>query len=622
MVHQRFSVFVILLFLIYIEAYPQNHNGKFRLGVIDYYDSAKIVATFDPINFELAKLFDAKPELIIYSYNKLKNALLNGEVDMAVFSPNAYIDAKKEYMEIGRNDISVFASHLANGKPGYYGVIVVMDTSSCNTLFDLKGKTFLFTHILSTSGYKLPYSIFIKNGIEPSIDFKTERVFSGSHINSIRALMNGEVDGIATYIEALEQEPNINMSRLKILYKTGLIPYNAYVLSPLMKEEQKTKIKYFMFHAHEDLNIYNILLKNELDINQWIPVDDNFYNGIRPLVGVKRTKKHTKIIFGEKSTNVKDQQLDFLRARCAEELEHTDRFTLTLSDKSNSKTDSISINIYNANTKIWEFSVFYNSDLIFNLELDSVDFSKFPKLFVAKVLDYFPIKTKLDQDKQNNLFLIHYGYNDGINKSYSFEIQSGTEIQFIDPQVIQIFDTYSTFDIAENEIIKKGSDVHIVFSGEENSYIQPNQNNGDSLINGFWSKLDNIWGVIGIVVAIVSGTFGALFSYRKKRRFKKMLHEANYILKEYFDGKEIETNLNQLKTEIGDLFEKQYIQDHQYQFLKDKIKEIHEIILKKEKIPEHIKLEIKEITKDGIITEKEYNRLIALLDKEKSLSID
>ncbi len=614
----KFNIFILSLLCfslhsVSLNAQTQKKADSFILGVVDYCDSTKINSTYYPVVQEIARVTGKEASLEIYPYDRLKYALMHDEIDMAIFSPNAYIDAKKEFDANGFAGIEAFASHIANGRKGYYGVIIVFDSTETYTLSDLKGKRFMFTHTLSTSGYKLPYNVLIKNGIEPSMDFTSEELFSGSHILSIKALQDGKTDGIATYLEALIQEPSIDTSDLRILHKTGLIPYNAYVFAAGTDEKTRRQVKDFMFHAHENLATYNRIFKNILGITQWFPIDDSFYNGLRPLCGVKRNKPKIYLRYDKTKTSPDNDTIEFLLQRCREELMGTNRFQV-LEYPVSDAADSIILKIYHPKQNIYSISAYLNNKLLFNHDQPIDAISDFPPLFKNKILGAFPVKTRLDYDGKNQYWMVHYGTNDGITDEYTFEISEGHYKTQLESDAYHLNESFTVLKPQNESKLSKGDPVTILHKAD-NQAIDTTTKEG--LWDNFWSKLDNIWGVIGLLAALITAAAGTFFSYRKKKRFRQMLHQANHILKEHFEGKEIDKNLSELKLQISELFEKHYIKEQHYQFLKEKINEIKGIISQRSQISDSLKVEIERITSDGKITEKEYNRLINLLEREE-----
>jgi len=80
--------------------------------------------------------------------------------------------------------------------------------SGLTRLEDLRGKTIAFVDPASSSGYIYPMVLLMQRGLVQKADPKTffrEVVFSGAHDASMRALLNGHVDAIASFDLAREQ---------------------------------------------------------------------------------------------------------------------------------------------------------------------------------------------------------------------------------------------------------------------------------------------------------------------------------------------------------------------------------------------------------------------------------
>ena len=94
---------------------------------------------------------------------------------------------------------------------------------------DLRGKTIAFVDPASSSGYIYPMVLLIQKGLVKNRDPKTffrEVVFSGAHDASMRALLNGHVDAIASFDMAREQylKDPAERERIAFVAETPPIP--------------------------------------------------------------------------------------------------------------------------------------------------------------------------------------------------------------------------------------------------------------------------------------------------------------------------------------------------------------------------------------------------------------
>ncbi len=115
----------------------------------------------------------------------------------------------------------------------YESQILVRADSGINDLNGLKGKRFAFVDALSASGYVFP-TLTIKNktGQEPKTFF-SQTTFAGGHPQAALAVLNKQVDGAATFIDARLQlqatVPDI-MTTLKRIDTSGPIPNDGTAL--------------------------------------------------------------------------------------------------------------------------------------------------------------------------------------------------------------------------------------------------------------------------------------------------------------------------------------------------------------------------------------------------------
>jgi len=75
------------------------------------------------------------------------------------------------------------------GSSVYWAEIIVKRDSNFKTIKDLDGKKWGYGDVGSTSGYLVPLAMFKEAGIEPG-----EKVATGGHPQSVKAVYNGEVD--------------------------------------------------------------------------------------------------------------------------------------------------------------------------------------------------------------------------------------------------------------------------------------------------------------------------------------------------------------------------------------------------------------------------------------------
>ena len=126
--------------------------------------------------------------------------------------------AKGAKRVIMRKEDAEFKSHFVTTK-----------SSGVKELKDLKGKTFAFGSVSSTSGHLMPRYFLLKNGINPDKDF-SKFSFSGAHDATAAWVESGKVDaGALNFLvwDKLVQTKKVDTDKVHIFWSTP--PYVDYV---------------------------------------------------------------------------------------------------------------------------------------------------------------------------------------------------------------------------------------------------------------------------------------------------------------------------------------------------------------------------------------------------------
>jgi phosphonate transport system substrate-binding protein len=177
----------------------------------------------------LEKTFGVKMKMhVATEYAGTIEALRSKKVELAVLGPASYAAA---WEVTGGKVEPILAGTDKLGNLGYYSVIAVKKDSPYQSIQDLKGKAFAFADPNSTSGFVAPSYYLRKQGFPPDTFFgKTG--FSGSHENSILAVLNGTYDAAANWwnddsfsnIARMEEKGMIPKGQLRIIWKSPRLP--------------------------------------------------------------------------------------------------------------------------------------------------------------------------------------------------------------------------------------------------------------------------------------------------------------------------------------------------------------------------------------------------------------
>jgi phosphonate transport system substrate-binding protein len=112
----------------------------------------------------------------------------------------------------------------------FKSVFISRKDGAIKALADLKGKTFAFGSVSSTSGHLMPRYFLLKNGVNPDRDFAQKPAFSGAHDATALWVESGKVDaGALNFLvwDKLVETKKIDPSKVGVFWTTP--PYVDYV---------------------------------------------------------------------------------------------------------------------------------------------------------------------------------------------------------------------------------------------------------------------------------------------------------------------------------------------------------------------------------------------------------
>lgn len=159
--------------------------------------------------------------IIPTNYNATVEGLGNGSLDVAYLGGLTYVKAHERYGAIPlvqRTEDQQFHS-----------LFIAREGSGINSLKDLKGKTFCFGDINSTSGHLYPVLAMKQAGLSPDTSLKSFR-YTGSHVATAEAVAAGACDAGAmdeTVYRSLVADGKLPPGRVKVIFVTR--PFADYV---------------------------------------------------------------------------------------------------------------------------------------------------------------------------------------------------------------------------------------------------------------------------------------------------------------------------------------------------------------------------------------------------------
>jgi phosphonate transport system substrate-binding protein len=147
--------------------------------------------------------------------------------------------------------VPVPADIRANGKAVYFADVVVRADSPFFSFADLRAKRWAYNDRNSRSGW---FSMVDRISPQSPSEYFSEVIQSGSHLESLRWILNGQIDAAAIDSNALLNQVNrkqIKTSEFKILETWGPFPIQPVVMRADMPFSLKQSVHDCLLRAHE-----------------------------------------------------------------------------------------------------------------------------------------------------------------------------------------------------------------------------------------------------------------------------------------------------------------------------------------------------------------------------------
>ena len=177
---------------------------------------------FDAVARSTGLRFDLK---VAQSYGGVVEAMCNNAADIAFVGSVTYLQAQK------RGCAELLAVAVKDGRSVYYSGLLVRADSPVRAIGDLRGRRVAFGDVNSTSAFIFPVAMFLDAGIDPVRDLSAVRM-TGTHANSLAALINGEVDAAALSFDSYDKAVRSNVPGardLRVIARSEPIPYPPLV---------------------------------------------------------------------------------------------------------------------------------------------------------------------------------------------------------------------------------------------------------------------------------------------------------------------------------------------------------------------------------------------------------
>ena len=218
----RLIALAVLLLVAAIAGPEAAARDSIRVGMIPDAGSTQVsVEEKAPLRDYLAKAMGQPVELVIpTNYNATVEALGNDTLDFAYLGGLTYIKAHARY------GVEPIVQRESDRQ--FHCLFITQSGSSIQALQDLKGRTFAFGDINSTSGHLMPFAALQGAGIDADKDLKYR--YTGSHPATAKAVEAGVVDAGAideSVYQAMLKDGKLDGAKVRVFFTTP--PFVDYV---------------------------------------------------------------------------------------------------------------------------------------------------------------------------------------------------------------------------------------------------------------------------------------------------------------------------------------------------------------------------------------------------------
>jgi len=160
-----------------------------KVSAIPDENPSELLRIYAPFADYLAKVLGMKVQFVpVVDYAATVEGLAAKKLDLVWYGGFTSVQA------VRRTEGKATRLAMRREDAEFKSVFIARRDGPIKTLGDLKGKSFAFGSVSSTSGHLMPRFFLLKNGIDPDRDFAQKPAFSGAHDATALWVEAGKVD--------------------------------------------------------------------------------------------------------------------------------------------------------------------------------------------------------------------------------------------------------------------------------------------------------------------------------------------------------------------------------------------------------------------------------------------
>lgn len=250
-------------------------RGFFKMGIVPLESPAVMFRKFNPLAEYLGKKVKHRIDLrVAVDFESAVEDIGKGTTQLCFMTPSTYIEAHDKY------GVKVLVKALSEGKPFHHSVVVTRTDSGINSVEDLRGRSFAFGDLHSTSSHIVPRAMLLEAGV----DIKDLHYYNylGHHDDVARAVISGDFDAGGIMESTAEK---FRREGLKFLKVSEDIPeFNICVaadLDPALLAELKDALISLDGGTGEGSEILEAI---NAGYTGFVPASDEDYDNVRQMM--------------------------------------------------------------------------------------------------------------------------------------------------------------------------------------------------------------------------------------------------------------------------------------------------------------------------------------------------
>jgi phosphonate transport system substrate-binding protein len=173
--------------------------------------------------------------------------------------------------------LPVFDDERTQGKPLYFCDVVVRNDAPVHAFSELEGGSWAYNDACSLSGYYSLLNKLAESGADES--FFGNILCSGSHLNSIEAVLGGEADAAAIDSNVLRirfREAPALRNKLRVIESWGPYPLQPVVVSSALHPDLKQRLRAAFLSTEQDQQTRRTL--KQFGLSRFVAADPEDYS--------------------------------------------------------------------------------------------------------------------------------------------------------------------------------------------------------------------------------------------------------------------------------------------------------------------------------------------------------